>query len=148
MSGSVALTGRRLSLAAAERRLERVPGGAVVLFAGRVRADRHAGGRTRALDYEADRVPALAELRRLEREAQRRFGTREVVLWHRLGRVPVGATSVVVGVVCGHRAEAFAAARFLIDELKASVPIWKTERARPERRPRPPRARPRRRSAG
>ena len=83
----------------------------------------------------------LARLRTLERSVRRRFGARRVVLWHRVGRLRVGEVSVIVGAAYAHRAEAFAAARYLIEELKAVVPIWKTERARPARRPRPRRSR-------
>jgi molybdopterin synthase catalytic subunit len=60
-----------------------------------------------------------------------------VVLWHRVGDVPVGEPSVIVGVATGHRAEAFAAARFMIDRLKVTLPVWKsarTGRATPARR--------------
>ena len=131
----VRLTRRPLSIAAAEAALARHPGGGVVVFAGRVRADRRGRNLVRALQYEVDRGPALAELSRIEREARRRFGARGSVLWHRLGRVDAGETAVVVGACCAHRAEAFAAARYLIDQLKATVPIWKEERARSSRPP-------------
>ena len=133
---SVKLTRGRLSLVAAMKALEGDELGGVVLFAGRVRPDRLRQGRVAALDYEAHRPLALDALTELEREARRRFGVKKVVLWHRLGPVPVGEPSVVVGVAAGHRAPAFAAARFLIDQLKATVPIWKVERPRPARRPR------------
>ena len=133
--------GRRpLSLGAAARELSGPELGGVALFAGRVRAERAGRGRVVALDYEVDLAPALRSLRALEREARRRFGAVRTVAWHRVGRVRAGEISVIVGAACGHRAPAFAAARFLIDRLKVSVPIWKTVRARPERRPR---ARPR-----
>ena len=85
---------------------------------------------------------AVAGLERLARTARRRFGAERVVLWHRTGRVAVDEASVIVGAAGGHRAAAFATARFLIEELKRSVPIWKTERARRER---PRRRRPSRR---
>jgi len=136
-------------LASVDRLLRAGPDdGGVVVFAGRVRPDPRRGRRVVALDYEVDRTPALERLRAIERTARRRFGARKVLLWHRTGRVRVGETAVVVGAACRHRAEAFVAARYLIDELKASVPIWKEERARPARRPpRPPR-RPGARSAG
>ena len=132
----VRLSKRPLSLAAAERELSGPGLGGIVLFAGRVRPDRTARGRVRALDYECDRAPAIRRLEEIAAEGRRRFGAERVVLWHRLGTVPVNAVSVVVGAACGHRAEAFATSRFLIEELKRSVPIWKTERARPVRRPR------------
>jgi molybdopterin synthase catalytic subunit len=144
----VRLTSTRLSLAAAEAILASRPGGAVVLFAGRVRPDRRGGSTVVALDYEVDRVPALAQLRELERRTRRRFRASGLVLWHRVGRVAVGEVAVVVGAACSHRAAAFRAARYLIEELKRTVPIWKEERGRPARRPRSRRARQAGRSAG
>lgn len=137
---SVRLSARPLSVAAALRELEHAATGGVTVFVGRVRPDRTRSGRVVALDYEAHVAPARAELSRLEVEARRRFGARATVAWHRTGRVRVGEPAVIVGAACAHRAEAFAAARFLIDELKARVPIWKERRARPARRPRRRRA--------
>lgn len=131
---SVRLTRRSLSVASAVRTLEGPRLGGVVVFCGRVRPDPARAGPVRALDYESDRALALRELVRIERTARRRFGAGRLVLWHRLGRVPVGEISVIVGAACGHRVEAFRAARFLIEELKMTVPIWKTERARRGRR--------------
>ncbi len=144
----VRLTTRRLSMAEAMRVLARPGLGGIALFAGCVRPDPGPGGRVVALDYEAHGPLAVGALRALEREAVRRFGPGRFVLWHRLGRLPVGEVSVIVGAACGHRAEAFSAARFLIERLKVTVPIWKTERARPGRRPRRSRARRAGRSAG
>lgn len=130
----IRLTRRRLSMARAYRSLPDPKSGGVVLFAGRVRPDRGRGGPIVALDYEADPTMAVRELEALERTARSRFHARQVILWHRLGRVPVGEPSVIVGVAAAHRAEAFEAARFLIDELKERVPIWKSSRAPPGRR--------------
>ena len=144
----VRLTRRPLAVAAAEAWLAARPGGGVVLFAGRVRPDRRAGSTVVALDYEVDRVPALAQLRLMERTARRRFRATGIVLWHRLGPVRSGEVSVVVGASCRHRAEAFSAARYLIDELKATVPIWKEQRESPARRRRRRRGPPGGRSAG
>jgi len=134
----IRLTRRPLSLARADRALADPKSGGAVLFAGRVRPDPLRGRAIAALEYEADEGMAVPALQALEREARRRFGARRVVLWHRLGRVPVGAPSVIVGVAAPHRAEAFAAARFLIDALKERVPIWKAARA-PPGHPRPAR---------
>jgi len=137
---SIRLSRSPLSYQAAARELGGTALGGLVLFAGRVRPDPTARGRVVALDYDADRAPAIRRLREIADLARRRYGARRVVLWHRIGLVRAGEVSVIAGAACGHRREAFAAARFLIDELKASVPIWKTERARPaRRRPRPPR---------
>lgn len=107
------------------------------MFVGRVRPDTTHRGRVAVLEYEVHRPLALAALADLERTARRRFGAGKVVLWHRLGPVPVGEISVIVGVAAGHRAPAFAAARFLIEQLKAKVAIWKVVRARPGRPRRP-----------
>lgn len=100
--------------------------GAVVLFLGTVReftGDRQ----TTALEYEA--YPALAEkeTNRLVAQARARWPLQGVGIVHRLGRLEVGEVSVAVAVSCPHRAAAFAAGQFLIDELKKSVPIWKRE---------------------
>jgi len=104
---SVRLVRGRLSVAAAMRALGGEALGGVVLFAGRVRPDRSRAGRVVALDYETHAPLARRELGRLERAARRRFGARRTVLWHRVGRVPVGEVSVIVGAACGHRAAAF-----------------------------------------
>jgi len=133
---SVRLSRHRLSVESAMRSLAGDELGGVVVFVGRVRPDRVRGSHVVALDYESHRPLALAALAELERTARRRFGLGGVVLWHRLGPVPVGEPSVIVGAAAGHRAAAFAGARFLIEQLKAKVPIWKRERARPGRRPR------------
>ncbi len=108
--------------------------GGLVLFAGRVRPDPTTRGRVVALDYEAHMAVARKALTDLERRARVRFGAERIVLWHRVGIVPVGEASVLVGAATGHRAAAFAAARFLIEKLKAEAPIWKAERERPARR--------------
>lgn len=94
---------------------------------GRVRPDRERNRRVIALDYEAHRAPAEAALTELARSARSRFRVREVVLWHRVGRLPVGEASVLVGAGAPHRAEAFAAASWLITELKKRIPLWKRE---------------------
>jgi len=137
---SVRLTRRPLSVSAAMRSLAGDDLGGVVVFAGKVRPDLTSQGRVAALEYEAHVKVALAALAQLERTALHRFKVGKVVLWHRLGRVPVGEPSVIAGAAAAHRAAAFAAARYLIEQLKVTVPIWKLERARPARRPRSRRA--------
>ena len=145
---SIRLTPRPLPVAAAWRELEGPGAGGVVVFVGRIRPDVSPRGRVVAVNYEAHTPVALARFRALDARARRRFGAIRVVLWHRVGRVRTGEASVVVGAACGHRAEAFAAARYLIEDLKATVPIWKTERARSVRPPRPRRGRRAARSSG
>ncbi len=145
---SVRLSRRDLSVAAAVRELFAPGLGGVAMFVGRVRPDRADGRTVTSLVYEVDTVPALARLRAIEREARRRFGAERTVLWHRVGRVGVEGISVIAGAASGHRTEAFAAARYLIEELKRTVPLWKEVTARPSRRPPRRRGPARGRSAG
>src|ERR1700676_1887159 len=100
--------------------------GAVCVFDGIVR-DNTRGRRTLFLDYEAYREMALEHMRRLAGEAVAKFGVRDVALVHRMGRLMVGETSVLIVVASAHRAAAFDACRWLIDTLKRTVPIWKKE---------------------
>jgi molybdopterin synthase catalytic subunit len=134
---SVRITRRPLSFAAAARELEGPELGGVVLFAGRVRGDVSGGNRVVALDYEVHEGPAIRVMKELERTVRKKFGAERTLLWHRVGRVKVGEVSVIVGAACGHRAPAFAAAQYLIDRLKLTVPIWKEERGRSGHRRRP-----------
>ena len=102
--------------------------GAVVLFTGTARD--HAPGRAgvESLEYEAYAEQAVAKLAEVADELARRWPTvGRIVLLHRTGPVAVGEAAVVVAVSAPHRAEAFEAARFGIDAVKASVPIWKRE---------------------
>lgn len=100
--------------------------GAVVVFDGIVR-DNSRGRRTLHLDYEAYEEMALKQMNELAAQARERFGVRQVSIIHRLGRLMVGETSVLIVVASAHRAQAFDACRWLIDTLKKSVPIWKKE---------------------
>ena len=102
------------------------PDGAVCVFDGIVR-DNSRGRKTLYLDYEAYREMALEQMRGLAGEAVTKFGVRDVALVHRLGRLMVGETSVLVVVASAHRGAAFDACRWLIDTLKKTVPIWKKE---------------------
>lgn len=109
-------------------RLSHVEAGGLCVFEGVARAERNPEHSALAgLEYEAH--PALAErqMRQLAESAMKRWKLHAVYLIHRLGFVPVGETSVIVGVAGGHRAESFEACRSLIDRLKAEVPIWKKE---------------------
>jgi molybdopterin synthase catalytic subunit len=100
--------------------------GAIVVFDGIVRNNSH-GRPTLHLDYEAYERMALSQLRELAENARTRFGVRQVTIVHRLGRLAVGETSVLILVASAHRAQAFDACRWLIDTLKTTVPIWKKE---------------------
>lgn len=100
--------------------------GAVVVFDGIVRNNTR-GRTTLYLDYEAYEEMALRQMDELGREARSKFGVRQVIIIHRLGRLQIGETSVLVIVSSAHRAQAFDACRWLIDTLKKTVPIWKKE---------------------
>jgi molybdopterin synthase catalytic subunit len=100
--------------------------GAVVVFDGVVRNNTR-GRRTLYLDYEAYEPMALQGMEDLAAQAIDQFGVREVLIVHRLGRLEIGETSVVIVVASAHRAAAFEACRWVIDTLKKTVPIWKKE---------------------
>jgi len=100
--------------------------GAVVVFDGIVRNNSR-GRRTLHLDYESYEDMALKQMKALAADALIRFGVRHVTIVHRLGRIVVGESSVLIIVASAHRAQAYEASRFLIDTLKRTVPIWKKE---------------------
>jgi len=100
--------------------------GAVALFLGTVR-DHNAGRRVLFLEYEAYPAMAEAEMARIEEEARGRFAVSRIAVSHRTGRLEIGEVSVGVAVAAHHRADALEACRFVIDELKRTVPIWKKE---------------------
>ncbi len=100
--------------------------GAIALFLGTTR-DHHEGRRVVRLAYEAYESMALAALDRLEREAVERHDVASCQIIHRLGDVSLTEPSVAVVVAAAHRAAAFDACRWAIDELKRSAPIWKKE---------------------
>jgi MoaE-MoaD fusion protein len=106
--------------------LKRGEDGAVVVFDGIVRNNTR-GRQTLYLNYEAYEDMALRLMRSLASQAQAERGVREVAIVHRLGRLEVGETSVLIAVASAHRGQAFDACRWLIDTLKKTVPIWKKE---------------------
>ncbi|MEO6158863.1 MAG: molybdenum cofactor biosynthesis protein MoaE [Ilumatobacteraceae bacterium] len=129
----LAITDQQLPIATAYEWCERDDCGAVVLFSGTVRdhAVDSEGVIRRGvgfLVYEAYETQVVPRLEAIAAELRRRWPTTgRVVLWHRTGKIDTGESSVVVVVGAPHRPEAFAAARFAIDAVKASAPIWKHE---------------------
>src|SRR5262249_20379635 len=131
-SGIMSDTGVRVELTEAVLdpeplvRFVEAPGmGAVVTFSGNVRS--HNRGRdVQGLEYDAYRPMAERELRAIAEEAARRWGCR-IAVQHRLGRLEIGETSVLVVAACAHRGDAFEACSYTIDTLKERVPIWKRE---------------------
>ncbi|MBI5169476.1 MAG: molybdenum cofactor biosynthesis protein MoaE [Candidatus Eisenbacteria bacterium] len=115
-----------LDAAAATAALQRRDCGAVLTFLGTTR-DHHDGRHVTRLSYEAYEPMALRELEALERESCERFEIEACTVAHRLGEVPPAEPSVVVVVASHHRGPAFDACRWVMDELKKRVPIWKKE---------------------
>lgn len=107
-------------------RLKQGEDGALLVFEGVVR-NQTRGRQTLYLEYEAYEEMALQEMESLASEALRQFPIRDVAIVHRLGRLEIGETSVLIAVASAHRAAAFDACRWLIDTLKRTVPIWKKE---------------------
>jgi molybdopterin synthase catalytic subunit len=100
--------------------------GGYVSFEGWVRNENE-GREVRRLDYEAFEELALKEGARIVAVPIDHFGVREARCVHRIGELGIGELAVWVGVASGHRAEAFDACRYIIDEVKHRVPIWKKE---------------------
>ena len=101
--------------------------GAVVTFEGRVR-DHNEGRAVGGLAYQAYAELAEAEGTKIIEEAHARFGVAQALCVHRVGELAIGELAVWVGVGAAHRDEAFIACRYVIDEVKKRVPIWKHER--------------------
>ena len=123
------------------QRLAAPADGAVVGFLGITRASpgtpapgqeqeaaRHAGRSVESLEYEALEPLALRVLTEVADEALARFGVQRLAIVHRTGNVPLGEASVAIVACAAHRAAAFEAAAYAIDEVKARAPIWKAER--------------------
>src|SRR5215468_529541 len=106
--------------------LKHAEDGAAVVFEGVVR-NQTRGRRTLYLDYEAYEQIALSQLEALASEALEKFQVRDMAIIHRLGRLEIGETSVLIAVASAHRGPAFDACRWTIDTLKRTVPIWKKE---------------------
>ena len=100
--------------------------GGTTLFVGTTRNENE-GRVVERLEYEAYEAMAVEEMRRIGDEIARRWQVVAISMVHRVGVVPVGEASVAVAVSAAHREEAFAACRYGIDTLKATVPIWKKE---------------------
>lgn len=98
-------------------------------YARRFRQDKTTGDlrETEYLVYEAYEPMAVSEIGKLIAEAKREFDISWVSIVHRLGRLEIGETSVIISVAAPHRKAAFAACEWLIRELKRTVPIWKKE---------------------
>ena len=122
----VALRTGPLDCGSIERVVESPANGAQCVFRGVVRRDSDLDP-VQSLEYEAYSEMATSQLRGIARDAGAKWSGARIAIEHRLGSVPLGEASVVIAVGTPHRAEAFACCRFLIEELKHRVPIWKKE---------------------
>ncbi len=120
------ITSDPLSLDTLLKEVSHPGAGAVILFLGVVR-DNNEDRSVNYLEYEAHEVAARASMEQIGQEAERRWPGARIAAAHRIGRLEIGEASVLVGASAPHRAEAFEAARYVIDTLKAESPIWKKE---------------------
>lgn len=100
--------------------------GAISMFVGTVR-DTHEGRSVTAIDYSAYTAMAESELEMILAQAEEKFGVSAIVVEHRVGALALGDVSVVVAAAHAHRAPALDCTRFVIEEIKKRVPIWKLE---------------------
>jgi MoaE-MoaD fusion protein len=115
-----------IEMAALARHVRAPEDGATVTFDGFVRNQSHDRA-TLYLDYEAYESMALAKMREIGAQLHEKYRIHRVAIVHRLGRLEIGETSVLIAVSAPHRGAAFDACRFAIDTLKRTVPIWKKE---------------------
>jgi len=120
------LTREPLSVDALIREVAGPERGGTCVFLGTVRNGSEEGGVT-AIEYSAYEPMADAELERILGEVRERWPTARAALRHRLGRVPAGEASIAIAAAAPHRAEAFAACRHVIEEVKRRLPVWKKE---------------------
>jgi molybdopterin synthase catalytic subunit len=123
------LTSSAIDTAGARRELLDLGAGGYVSFEGWVR-NLNEGQEVVRLEYEAFQELAVKEGERIVAEALRRFGVKHAMCIHRTGSLDLSDMAVWVGVSSAHRGEAFDACRFIIDEVKHRVPIWKKEHYR------------------
>jgi molybdopterin synthase catalytic subunit len=126
MTLRVAVVDRGIDPGALLRELSSPAHGAVVLFLGTVR-DINGGKPVSGIDYSAYHAMAVAELQRIGAEAARLFEGLTLVVEHRIGTLEVGDVSVGIATGHAHRAAAYDANRFVIEELKRRLPVWKRE---------------------
>lgn len=122
----IKLSQEELSVAEASSLATHPSCGAISLFVGTTR-DTFQGKDVVQLEYEAYTKMAEKEMRSLCKQAREKWSLKHIVLHHRLGLVPVAESSVILAVSSEHRRESLDAVSFLIDSLKAKVPIWKKE---------------------
>ncbi|KAG8468351.1 hypothetical protein KFE25_013434 [Diacronema lutheri] len=122
----VTITSMPFEIGSLSQLVVRTDTGAVASFSGTTR-DNFGGKRVLRLEYEAYEPMAVLEIRRICAAARARWDLRVIAVTHRTGLVPVGEPSIEIAISSPHRRDALEAVHFAIDELKATVPIWKKE---------------------
>ena len=122
----VAIVSREIAPAALIAEVQSAEFGAISLFVGTVR-ETNDGHTVAAIDYSAYTEMAESELEKIIAEAEDRFGVAALVVEHRVGALALGDVSVAIAAAHAHRGPALDATRFVIEEIKTRVPIWKLE---------------------
>ena len=122
----ISITNNRLSLQEVMLELKDNSAGALSVFIGNVR-NRGRSGNVSEIYYEAYSEMAEQEMREIENEAHTKWGIKKLVAIHRIGNIKVGESSIIIGVSSEHRHEAFEACKYVINNVKTRVPIWKKE---------------------
>ena len=122
----IRITNDKLNLQVVMSELEDNSAGAVSIFMGNVR-NRGKFGNVLEIYYEAYGEMAEVKLREIESEVKTKWNIKKLVAIHRIGNLKVGETSIIIGVCSEHRHEAFEACKYVINNVKTRVPIWKKE---------------------
>lgn len=122
----ISITNNHLSLQEIMFELEDNSAGALSIFIGSVR-NRGRFGNVSEIYYEAYSEMAEQKMKEIENEAQAKWEIKKLVAFHRIGNIKVGETSIIIGVSSEHRHEAFEACKYIINNVKTRVPIWKKE---------------------
>ncbi len=127
MPKSPRITRKPIDPAEILRSVKDVSAGGTVLFLGTVR-NRDEGNRVVGLEYQAYKAMAERRMKEIEVEVKKKWGIAKIRTVHRVGTLRVGEVSVAVAISAEHRAEAFEAARYAIERIKHSLPVWKKEK--------------------
>ena len=122
----ISITNNPLNLQEIMFELEDNSAGALSIFIGNVR-NQGRSGNVSEIYYEAYSEMAEEKMREIEIEAQTNWGIKKLVAIHRIGNIKAGETSIIIGVSSEHRHEAFEACKYVINNVKTRVPIWKKE---------------------
>ena len=122
----ISITNNHLSLQEIMHELEDNSAGAISIFIGNVR-NQGRSGNVSEIYYEAYNKMAEEKMNEIENEAQTKWAIKKLVAIHRIGNIRVGETSIMIGVSSEHRKDAFEACKYVIDNVKTRVPIWKKE---------------------